>query len=304
MERCTLEKNGFEAVYFPGTISPEKAIISVGGSNCDENRSIIMSGFLRKAGYNVLVLGFYIWKGLPKDLVQIPVDYAEKAVQWLKEEKKIKSIAMTGVSTGASYTLLAASFIPDIECIIPVVPHDYIPAGTLKKGIKFKEAHKSQYTWHGEDLPYTPIRILDEKGMLWWLNTARKTPGYGIGRFMRYGQDELDKRQLPEARIKVENMHGDVLFLGVKDDDVWPSDMAVPRMVKVLKEANYPYRVESHIYEKASHGLCDGIDEMKGLSKLTSNLMMPAEKKYPEECKKARQDSFKRILKFLEEWKI
>jgi len=140
--------------------------------------------------------------------------------------------------------------------------------------------------------------------MWWWLNTARKTPGYGLRRFMRFGYDEMDKRQLPEARIKVENMHADVLFLAVKDDDAWPSDVAVPRMLKVLKEANYPYRVESHIYEKASHILANSGVEMKRISKFIVNLMMTAEKKYPEECNEARQDSIKRILKFLEVWKI
>ena len=30
--------------------------------------------------------------------------------------------------------------------------------------------------------------------------------------------------------------------------------------------------------------------------------LLPAEKKYPKECEEARQDSFLRILKFLEEW--
>jgi hypothetical protein len=30
--------------------------------------------------------------------------------------------------------------------------------------------------------------------------------------------------------------------------------------------------------------------------------MLPAEKKYPKECEEARQDSFKLILKFLDEW--
>lgn len=49
-----------------------------------------MCKFLRDAGYNVLVLGFYMWKGLLDTLVSIPVDYAEKAVHWLKKEKKIK----------------------------------------------------------------------------------------------------------------------------------------------------------------------------------------------------------------------
>ncbi|WP_026497933.1 hypothetical protein [Butyrivibrio sp. WCD2001] len=95
-----------------------------------------------------------MWKGLPKELVSIPIDYVEKAVKWLKEEKGINKIAMTSASTGAGYTLLAA-----------------------------------------------------------------------------------------------------------KDDDAWPSDEAVPRMIKVLRDADYQYRVEWRIYDKASHALTDGFDE-------------------------------------------
>lgn len=301
-ERCTLEEQGFMGLWYPGSYRPGKAIIACGGASCDEKTSIAMCRYLREAGYNVLVLGFYLWKGLPKDLIQIPVDYVEKAVEWLHKEKGIRDIAMTAASTGAGYTLLAASLIPDISCVIPVVPYDYVPAGTTQRGLVFKEAHKSQYTWHGQELPYTPIRILDEKGMLWWVNTARKTPGYGLSRFMRFGYDLLEKRLLPEARIKVENMHADVLFLAVKGDDAWPSDAAVPRMVKVLEENHYPYRIEWHIYEKASHALTDGLDEMSGYAKWALNHMLTAEKKYPRECKEARQDSFKRILAFLEKW--
>lgn len=303
-ERCTLEKNGFTGIWFRGTKSPEKAIIAAGGASCDEKTSISMCRYLRNGGYNVLVLGFYLWDGLPKNLVQIPVDYVENAVKWLKEEKGVKGIAMTAASTGAGYTLLAASLIPDIGCVIPVVPYDYVPEGTTQRGLAFKEAHKSQYTWHGRELPYTPINILDEKGMLWWINSARKAPGYGMRRFMRYGYDLLESKLLPEARIKVENMHADVLFLAVKDDDAWPSDFAVPRMVKVLQENGYPYRVEWKIYERASHALTDGLDEMRGYAKWALNNMLPAEKKYPKECEKARQDSFKRIMRFIDEWDV
>ena len=63
------------------------AIISVGGASCDEKTSIAMSEVLRKAGYNILVLGFYMWKGMTKNLVSIPIDYVEKAVNWFKCEK-------------------------------------------------------------------------------------------------------------------------------------------------------------------------------------------------------------------------
>ena len=91
-EKCTLLREGFEAHWFPGTICPEKAIIEVGGTSCDERTSIAMSGFLRKRGYNVLVLGFYMWKGLPKDPVSIPVDFVEKAVRWLKGKKGMDKV--------------------------------------------------------------------------------------------------------------------------------------------------------------------------------------------------------------------
>ena len=93
MERCTRMEHGFEGIYFPGTRSSNIAIIAVGGASCDEQTSVSMSRYLRQAGYNVLVLGFYLWEGLPKELVSIPVDYVEKAVKWLKQEKGISPSA-------------------------------------------------------------------------------------------------------------------------------------------------------------------------------------------------------------------
>ena len=130
MERCNLNEHGFAACYYPGTIFTNKAVIAAGGASCDENSSVVMSRYLRKAGYNVLVLGFYMWEGLQDQLVGIPVDYVEKAVKWLKEEKGIEKIAMTSISTGAGYTLLCASLISDISCVIPVAPFDHVMEGT------------------------------------------------------------------------------------------------------------------------------------------------------------------------------
>lgn len=297
MERCTLDENGFLGVYYPGTISPEKAIILVGGGLCDEPTSISMSGYLRKAGYNVLVLGFYIWEGLSKELVSVPVDYVEKAIHWLKTTKPpISKIAMTGVSTGAGYTLLSASLIPDIGCIIPVVPFDYVMEGAT---LSLKRFGKSVYTWHGQDVPYSPWSITDQGHFKLFWNLFRD-PNYGIFQFLRYCYDHNE--MLEESRIKIEQMHAEVLFLAVEKDEGWPSSEAVERMLKVLKDANYPYRVEYKIYEKASHALVDGIDEIKGFTRWIFKNMLKAEKNYPKECEEARQDSFKRVLEFLEQW--
>lgn len=295
-EKCTISKQGFNAYYYAGSKFPDKAIICVGGASCDEKTSIAMSGFIRRAGYNVLVLGFYMWKGMSKDLAAVPADYAERAVKWLKERKGIKKIAMTGASTGAGYTLVCASLIPEISCVIPVVPFDHVMEGTTSG---FKRLGRSVYTWHGKDLPYSPWTIID-KGMLRILAGAISNKRYGLARFMRYGYDHVPL--LESSRIPVENMHAEMLFLAVKNDDGWPSDEAVPRMVKKLKESGYPYRVQVKIYQKASHALTDGLDELTGFAKWAFRHLLPAEKKYPKNCEAARRDSFARILRFLREW--
>ncbi len=295
---CSLKKEGFKAHYYPGAKETNKAIIAVGGASCDEKTSIAMYGYLRKAGYNVLVLGFYLWRGLSKNLAQIPVEYAEKAVNWLKSTQGIKKIAMTGVSTGAGYALICASLISEITCVIPVVPFDYVMEGTSSSN---KRLHCSIYTYKGKNIPYTESPMLD-KGMLNWLNMARKAEGYGLRRFMRFGYDYMSEYLNPDSRIKVENMNADVLLIAVKNDDCWPSDVAVPRIIKILEDNNYHHRVKAHIYAKGSHALVDGFADMSAFTKLLGKVMIPTEKKYPKECEEARQDSFIRIIKFIEKW--
>lgn len=81
MKRCTLKERGFIGYYYSGNIQKEKAVIAVGGTSCDEKISVALAQHLIDAGYNVLVLGFYLWKGLSKNLASIPVDYCEKAVE-------------------------------------------------------------------------------------------------------------------------------------------------------------------------------------------------------------------------------
>ena len=164
-----------------------------------------------------------------------------------------------------------------------------------------RRLHCSVYTWYGNDIPYTEVPMLD-KGMINWFKMAKKAEGYGLGRFMRFGCDLMSESLNPVSRIKVENVNADVLLLAVKDDDCWPSDIAVARMLKVFENQNYSHRVEYHVYEKGSHALTDGIYAYSVMTRFIMKIMIPAEKRFPKECEEARQDSFTRILKFIREW--
>lgn len=108
-----------------------------------------------------------------------------------------------------------------------------------------------------------------------------------------------------KSRIKVENMRSDVLLMAPSYDDCWPSEQAVPRMERILREYNYPYRVKVRMYENASHAIAMDMGALKknAVLRFLLGILLPAEKKHSEACERARKDSMQLILDFLEEWK-
>lgn len=191
-----------------------------------------------------------------------------------------------------------SSLIPQITCIIPVVPFDYVMEGTTSKN---KRMHCSVYTFHGRDISYTPSELLD-MGMKEWLRRAKNAEGYGFRRFMRYGYDQMKPYLTEKSRIKVENINADILLFASANDDCWPSDEAVPRIVDKLEECNYSRKVEYHVFEKGSHLLPGGLDRLSIISRTIIKKMIFAENKYPRECEEARQTCMKRMIEFIRDW--
>lgn len=305
MYQCTLEKEGFLGTFYESETPTEKAIIFVGGSG--ENRENVeqRAQALCKEGFHVLSLGYYLWKPLSPHTVGIPIDYAKKAVAFLKsyDAVSIRKIGMTGLSLGAAYTLLCASYLPEISCVVSVSGFDFVVEGC--KYFFFRQ-HKSYFSYHGEDVPYEPAEALSHLGKT--LRTWKKDPRYGSKAMNRFYYNECFKNRTDDSRIKVENIHGDVLLLAPAYDDTWPSDLAFPRIMNVLEEKNFPYRHECVIYEKASHYLAvppeclsyNGKSEESTQKILEKIMTMEAE--YPLECRKARQESWNKLVSFFREW--
>lgn len=291
--KFTLEKDGFKGTYYEGKIK-DKVIIYTGGAGLNEKITNNSSEFLRNQGYSVLVLGFYLWKGLPKEMYHIPVEYVEKAVNWLKEKKKISKIGIMGTSTGAGYILLSASLIPEISCVVAVSPLDYVMEGVRGK---FKPQNCSVYKYKGQDVPYTEFNVL-HSNLFKELRKFFKNKNYSNKQMNRYAYDIANYTE--ESRIKVENIEADILLIAPKYDDSWPSTEAVNRIEKILRKNNYSYRVKKVIYEKGSHIL--GYWKLNKTLKFLMKYMYPLEKKYPLECEKARQESAQVILDFIKEW--
>ncbi len=289
---CSLERNGFEGYFFEGNKGKDVAVIFMGGAGCNEKVCIESSVFLREAGYAVLVLGFYFWKGLPKEMYHIPVEYAERAAKWL-HKKGYSRVIIMGTSTGAGYAMLSASLIQDINGAILVSPLDHVMEA-MKNYIDGQGY--SMYEYRGKTMPYAHFPLTDH-GILDGIKKFKKSKAYPkMTHIMRYSYDTAEYSE--ESRIKVENIKGDILMIAPREDDCWPSTEAVARMKTILEECAFPYRYEATIYEKGSHAL--GYWKLTPFLKAILKLLCPIEGKFPEECEKARHDSVDEILKFLD----
>ncbi|MBQ8826079.1 MAG: hypothetical protein IJ007_03175 [Oscillospiraceae bacterium] len=291
----TLNEDGFRAVWYEGSTFRDKVIIYLGIAKTSEENALQAAQYLIDSGYSVLCLGFYLWDGLPKEMYRIPVEYVEKAVTELKANG-FEKIAIHGISTGAGYALLCSSLIPDISCTIAPVPYDYVMEGMKNDLFPLGFA---VYSYRGKSVAYSKYTCLNKGFFNAVVNffKCKKQRGYKMAHIMRYAYDTSDENEA--SRIKVENMKSDLLIMAPEWDDCWPSEKAVPRIERILKENNYPYRVKAIIYPKASHALGGHFSED---TIKRANKIMPAEKNYPEECARARADSVNQILDFLKEW--
>ena len=305
MYTCTLEKEGFLGTLYESPTPTEKAVILVGGSG--EKRPFVekRAQMLRDAGFHVLALGYYLWEPLPAQTVRIPLDYAEKAVAFLQHNPivQVRRIGMTGISLGAAYTLLCASYLPQISCVAAVSGFDFVVEGC--RNLFFRQ-QCSYFAYHGADVPYEPAEALSHLPRTLW--AWKKDPRYGPYAMNRFYYNECFPGRTDASRIKVENIRGDILLLAPEYDDTWPSDAAVPRMMQVLEKAKFPYRYESVLYPKASHCLAmpsaclqlDGMTEVQTRKLLARFLTM--EKQHPAECDRARQESWDKLVDFFRTW--
>ena len=275
MERSfSLKKDGFVGELYTGKRCPGKAVLYVGGAGCGRKMTLMMGRFLVDAGFTVLFLGFYLWDGLSKDMWNIPVDYAERAAAWLSDNGY--EVCMIGTSTGAGYTLLSASLVPNIHGVIALSGFDHV-----MEGCSFfrKPSGHSVYQYHGNEYPFSHFDIISE-GWRKALRFARKD-GVHMSGFMRHGYEKTCYN--PASRIKVENINGDILFLGPTNDSAWPSDAAEKRMMKVLQESDFKYHAELKLYESTAHGL--GVGELKGIYRILAGFMVKEDRVLAEESR-------------------
>ena len=118
-ETFSMEEDGFFGeLYLPAhNAFPGKCLILFGGSAGKFLLTQLVAEQFVDAGMNVLALAYHGAPGLPKFLVEQPVDVIEQAAKHLKRIG-YRKVGLWGISMGGCLALLAGSLLPElISCV-------------------------------------------------------------------------------------------------------------------------------------------------------------------------------------------
>ena len=111
---ASVQKEGFEAILYPGNGRKDKVMIVMSGSNGGMTLTKQEAEFYHRNGIPSLALALFRTKQTPKELSRVPLEFVEKTAAWLKK-LGYKQIGIDGTSKGSEMALIAASLFPELS---------------------------------------------------------------------------------------------------------------------------------------------------------------------------------------------
>ena len=225
-------------LYEPEGGSSLPAIIAFGGSEGGLDTISGMAATFAQKGYATLALAYWAEPGLPQTLEQVPLEYFDKAVAWLKARPEVdpRAIGAIGWSRGSEAVLLLGSRNRDVHAVVAIAP-----SGFVWLGLNNQDAAHARPAWTagGQPLPH-----LTPDPRAYRANAPLK--GVFISTLAT-----ADKR--PETQIPAERTNGPILLISGGDDALWPSQQMADELVARLKAKGFRHEVQHLTYAKAGH---------------------------------------------------
>lgn len=304
MQVFTLEKDGFIGAYYGGPASSKKAVILMLGDSSTDRMAKCGAGWIIRNGCHALSMS-----AGKKDYGHhnYPLERFGKAIEFLRS-KGIEKIGIAGASTTGMLALIAASYYPEITLTIAMSPSDFVMEGFYRDGkdgmTERPGDNESTVSWEGQPLPYLPFAYRHPE---YWQKIQEESKAGGDKIASRRMFDESEKRHpiQEEEKIKVENIHGRIIFVGAEDDVLWDTCRYIRRMVERLKKLPHDCTWEALLYKHGTHFVFPE-SLLKSILPIGSGLlvkiMFKAGKDYPKECRETRKDIDRKLQKVLREW--
>ena len=300
----TAEADGFVGAYYGGPADSKKAVILMLGDSAVDRMARCGAGWLIKCGCHALCMS-----ADKKDYGHhnYPLERFGRAIAFLKQNG-MEKIGIAGASTTGMLALVAASYYPDITLTIAMSPSDFVMEGFYrdgKDGMRERPGdNESSVSWQGEPLPYLPYAYRHPE---YWQKIQEEAKRGGNMVASRELFDESERRHpiREEERIKVENIHGKIVFVGAEDDALWDTCRYIRRMEERLSQRKHACTWESLLYQHGTHFVFPE-SMLKSMLPIGSGLlvktMFRTAKMHHRECLETRKDIDVRLQRILGEW--
>ena len=202
IKKLTLRRNGFIGrLYQPDENQfPGKGFLIVGGGDGCYSVTKSVAAYFAHAGLTALAIAYWNKPGLPSEVSNIPLEIIEKPVGFL-HDLGIQKVGMWGISKGAEYALLCASYFPNlISSVVAVSPSSHVIQGfqmTNSHHLLPKPIESSPFTYQGRPLPYVKTRDCSKRCLI--ESIKRRTV------YFRPGYVHIYEEAEEKNRIPVEN---------------------------------------------------------------------------------------------------
>lgn len=236
VQRLDVHERGLVGHFYAGVgASRRTGVLMLGGSGGSYPDEAAARD-LARAGFPVLALAyFHNRERNPPELEQkqlrnVPLEYIFKALDWLEARPEVRPdrVVVMGESRGAELALMIGSPRRDVAGVIAYSPSELRWAAV--------GGGAPAWTLNGAPLGYAE---------------GRYNRGAPMSQFTDILDGPADVRNA--AAIRVERIHGPVLLLSSKADEVWPSARMANDIEARLRANGFSYRVENVQYENASH---------------------------------------------------
>jgi len=253
VEREEVRENGLVGTMFtPKEEGLFPGVIVIPGAEGGIPEKFAM--LLASHGYGAFALGYHGLDGLPEWIQNIPIEYFQKGVSWLKEQKKVdeKSIGMIGNSKGGELSLIYGSTFPkDVQAIVGYVPATYVLSSLNPFSLDPAWTHEGKPVEPFFDCRFIGIEELISEGNIPHCAGTYDDP-FSSTELFKY-RINRDPEGLASSAIKVENMQAPLLIFSAEDDQTIPSPFFCKRVIEQLENSSIERKHKS--YEKAGHAI-------------------------------------------------
>ena len=227
-------------------------VVVLGGSD-GGNHWAFVAALLAAHGFAALSLAYFAYEDLPKEMIEIPLEYFVEAIDWLRARPEVGAarVGVLGMSRGGEAALLLGATFFEVAAVVALVPSGVTGGGI---GTDFSAMSRSAWTLGG-----VPFRVFPPPGDPLTFTEAQAAfatglPFAGAPAIVRAlasaGAD------IEDVAIHVERTRGAIFMMSGEDDQLWASTRLTEIAEQRLRVAPFSYPFEHRRYPSAGHFAC------------------------------------------------